>query len=141
MHATGIAAARGTDYTKKLDKGVKGLEIAYSPTLGYVDLNPEIAAAVDKAVSRRSPTSGPRSSASIPASKIPAPTIFRTLWWSGARLLLNKLPKAKRSLLDPGLNDVVEQSKAMTIDDYLEAQRLRGLLGSQMRHSWRSTIS
>jgi len=122
----------GTDYVKKLGKGVKGLKIAYSQTLGYVDVNPEIAAAVDKAVSVLSDL-GARIERVDPGFEDPGPTIFRTLWWSGARLLLNMLPKAKRALLDPGLNDVVEQSKSMTIDDYLEAQRLRGLLGSQMR--------
>jgi aspartyl-tRNA(Asn)/glutamyl-tRNA(Gln) amidotransferase subunit A len=50
-----------------------------------------------------------------------------------ARLLLGKLPPEKRALLDPGLNDVVEQSKAITLDDYLEAQRLRGQLGVKMK--------
>ena len=40
-----------TDYTVGLDDGIRGLRIAYSPTLGYVkNVHPEIAAAVDAAV-------------------------------------------------------------------------------------------
>ena len=38
------------DYVKKLGKGVKGLKIAFSPTLGYAEVDPEIARAVKKAV-------------------------------------------------------------------------------------------
>ena len=63
----------------------------------------------------------------------PGIAIFRPIWWSGARLLLGKLPKEKRDLLDPALNEVVEQSQAITLDDYLEAQRQRGLLGVKMK--------
>ncbi|MCX7349609.1 MAG: amidase family protein, partial [Alphaproteobacteria bacterium] len=40
----------GVDYTAKLEKGVKHLRIAYSPTLGYVDVDPEIAKLVKDAV-------------------------------------------------------------------------------------------
>ena len=42
--------ADGTDYTAKLGKSLKGLKIAYSPTLGYVKVDPEIARLVDDAV-------------------------------------------------------------------------------------------
>jgi aspartyl-tRNA(Asn)/glutamyl-tRNA(Gln) amidotransferase subunit A len=62
----------------------------------------------------------------------PAPA-FRILWWAGARALLGQLPAAKRKLLDPNLADVVEQSRSITLDDYQDAVRERGLLGSQMR--------
>ena len=38
------------DYLDGLDGGVAGLRIAYSPTLGYADVHPEVAAAVAAAV-------------------------------------------------------------------------------------------
>jgi aspartyl-tRNA(Asn)/glutamyl-tRNA(Gln) amidotransferase subunit A len=38
------------DYLKKLGKGVKGMKVAFSPTLGYVEVDPEVARAVKKAV-------------------------------------------------------------------------------------------
>ena len=56
----------------------------------------------------------------------PAPC-FRMLWWAGARALLGKLPADKKKLLDPALADVVEQSKSITLDDYQDAVRERGL--------------
>ena len=62
----------------------------------------------------------------------PAP-YFRVLWWSGTRALLGRLPKEKKALLDPALADVVEQSMAISLDDYLDAVKARGALGTHMR--------
>ncbi len=121
----------GRDYMKKLGKGVAGLKIAFSPTLGYVDVDPEIASAVKKAVQVLADL-GAEVELVDPGFADPGPC-FRILWWCGARALLGKLPEAKKALLDPGLADVVEQSMAITPEDYFEAVRQRGALGSQMR--------
>jgi aspartyl-tRNA(Asn)/glutamyl-tRNA(Gln) amidotransferase subunit A len=43
------------------------------------------------------------------------------------------LPKQKKALLDPGLADVVEQSMAITLDEYFDAVKARGALGTKMR--------
>src|SRR6185503_13926316 len=40
----------GHDYCKGLDKGIKGLRIAYSPALGHAEVDPQVAEAVDVAV-------------------------------------------------------------------------------------------
>jgi aspartyl-tRNA(Asn)/glutamyl-tRNA(Gln) amidotransferase subunit A len=119
------------DYVKKLGKGVAGLKIAFSPTLGYVDVDPEIALAVKKAVKVLEGL-GAVIEQVDPGFADPGPC-FRILWWCGARALLGKLPDEKKALLDPALADVVEQSMAITAEDYFDAVRQRGLLGSQMR--------
>lgn len=121
----------GADYTARLGKRLKGLKIAFSPTLGYVKVDPEIARLVREAV-KVLEALGATVEEKDPGFADPAPT-FRTLWWAGARALLGKLPAAKRKLLDPALADVVEQSGSITLDDYQDAVRERGLLGSQMR--------
>jgi aspartyl-tRNA(Asn)/glutamyl-tRNA(Gln) amidotransferase subunit A len=121
----------GRDYMKKLGKGVMGLKIAFSPTLGYVAVDPEIAAAVKKAVQVLADL-GAEIDLVDPGFADPGPC-FRILWWCGARALLSKLPEAKKALLDPGLADVVEQSMAITPEDYFDAVRQRGALGTQMR--------
>ena len=36
-------------------------------------------------------------------------------------------------MLDPGLADVVKQSMAITPEDYFDAVKARGVLGTQMR--------
>ena len=119
------------DYVKKLGKGVSGLKIAFSPTLGYVDVDPEIALAVKKAVKVLAEL-GAVVEQVDPGFADPGPC-FRILWWCGARALLGKLPDEKKALLDPALADVVEQSMAITPEDYFDAVRQRGALGTQMR--------
>jgi aspartyl-tRNA(Asn)/glutamyl-tRNA(Gln) amidotransferase subunit A len=119
------------DYTAKLGKRLKGLKIAFSPTLGYVDVDPEIARLVREAVKVLEEL-GATVEEKDPGFEDPAP-MFRVLWWAGARALLGRLPAAKKRLLDPALADVVEQSRSITLDDYQDAVRERGLLGSRMR--------
>ena len=41
-----------SDYTIGLDDGVRGLRIAFSPTLGYAKVDPEVAAAVAAAAAQ-----------------------------------------------------------------------------------------
>ncbi len=120
-----------TDYTAKLSKGVKGLRVAFSPTLGYVEVNPQIAKLVKDAVKVLEDL-GAKVEEADPGFEDPAP-IFRVLWWSGARALLGALPAAKKKLLDPALADVVEQSLSISLDDYFTAVKERGALGSKMR--------
>jgi aspartyl-tRNA(Asn)/glutamyl-tRNA(Gln) amidotransferase subunit A len=122
----------GRDYTKGLKAGVKGLRIAYSATLGYGQNDPEVDKLVAAAVKTLARL-GARIERIDPGFDDPGIPIFRPLWWSGAKLLLGKLPLAKRALLDPGLNDVVRQAEAISLDEYLEAQRARGLLGVHMK--------
>lgn len=120
----------GTDYTAQLGKGIKGLKIAFSPTLGTWTST------------RKSPgwcgrpwtccrTSAPGSRKSTPASRTLPPASAPC--GGPARSLLGRLPPAKRKLLDPTLAEVIEQAKSITLDDYQEAVRIRGLLGSRMR--------
>jgi len=119
------------DYTRRLDKGVKGLRIAYSPALGHAAVDPEVEAAVKQAV-KVLRSLGAKVETVDPGFADPAP-IFRVLWWSGARALLGRLPKEKKALLDPGLADVVKQSMEITPEDYFDAVKARGALGTQMR--------
>jgi aspartyl-tRNA(Asn)/glutamyl-tRNA(Gln) amidotransferase subunit A len=119
------------DYLKKLDKGVKRLKIAFSPTLGYVDVDPELARLVKQAVKELADL-GAKVEEVDPGFADPAPC-FRVLWWSGVRALVSKMSDEKRALLDPGLRDVYEQSLAITPEEHFDALRERGLLGSQMR--------
>ncbi len=121
----------GADYTRGLGKKLKGLRIAYSPALGYVDVDPEIARAVADAVKVLA-SLGAEVEQADPGFEDPAPC-FRILWWAGARAALGHLPAEKKKLLDPNLADVVEQSLSIGLDDYQDAVKQRGLLGSKIR--------
>ena len=119
------------DYAYKPKRKLKGLRVAYSATLGYVEVNPEIAALVKQAVTVLQKL-GAGVTEIDPGFADPAP-IFRTLWWSGARAMLADLPPEKKAILDPALADVVEQAAAITVKDLAEATKARGALGTQMR--------
>jgi aspartyl-tRNA(Asn)/glutamyl-tRNA(Gln) amidotransferase subunit A len=121
----------GNDYEALLKQGIKGLKVAYSPRLGYVDVDPEIARLVKKAVAVLEEL-GAHVEEVDPGFEDPA-ACFRVLWWSGTRSLLGKLPPDKTALLDPALADVVDQAKALSLDDYLDATKARGALGQHMR--------
>jgi len=119
------------DYVKKLGKGVRGLKIAFSPRLGYADVDPEIARLVKKAV-KVLEEQGAIVEQVDPGIADPA-NCFRVLWWSGVRALVSKMPEDKRALLEPGLAEVYQQSLSITLEEYFDATRERGILGSQMR--------
>ncbi len=122
---------QGINYEEKLDKGIKGLRIAWSPSLGYVEVDPEIASLVAEAVKTLSDL-GAKVEAVDPGFEDPAP-IFRTLWWAGARGVAARIPEAKRKLLDPGLAEIIKQAKGITLEDFLDAQVARAAFGSHMR--------
>ena len=123
----------GRDYTAKLGKSLKGLRAAYSPRLGFdgTAVDPEIARLVKKAVKVLG-SLGAHVEEIDPGFEDPA-ACFRVLWWSGARALAGQMSKEQKRLLDPGLADVVEQAMAISLDDYLNAVKQRGALGTQMR--------
>jgi aspartyl-tRNA(Asn)/glutamyl-tRNA(Gln) amidotransferase subunit A len=119
------------DYTKKLGRGIKGMTFAYSPTLGYANVDPEVAKHVKLAVKVLREL-GAKIIQIDPGFKDPA-EIFRTLWWSGARAALGTLPPEKLSLLEPALADVVEQSRSITVEQIQYATLQRGAMAAQMK--------
>jgi aspartyl-tRNA(Asn)/glutamyl-tRNA(Gln) amidotransferase subunit A len=119
------------DYRTGLEHGVKGLRIAYSPNLGYVDnVDPEVASMVSSAV-KIFKDLGASVEERHPGFENPD-KIFRAHWFSGAAFLLSAIPKEKRSLVDPGLLEVAAQGEKITAFELQEAQMKRGALGAHM---------
>ena len=121
----GASAATG------LNNGIKGLRVAYSATLGYVDVDPEVAQAVRRAVAVMADL-GADITEVDPGFDDPA-ALFATLWWVGARNALGHIPRADWGRLDPGLVTVLDQAAGITLDQYIAAQNARGAFGAQMR--------
>ena len=114
-----------------LDDGIKGLRIAFSPTLGYVNVASDVATAVRRAVEKMADL-GAIVTEVAPGFADPA-EMFAVLWWTGARNALRHLPRRDYAKLDPGLADVLDQAAGITLDHYMAAQTARGALGAQMR--------
>jgi aspartyl-tRNA(Asn)/glutamyl-tRNA(Gln) amidotransferase subunit A len=118
------------DYRSRLEFGVRGLRIAYSPDLGYAKVDPEVAALVRDAV-KVFEDLGAKVNEKNPGFDNPE-AIFKAHWFPGAALLLKDFPAEKKKLIDPGLVEVAAQGAKFSMMEVLEAQQKRGALGMHM---------
>ncbi|MFI9251489.1 amidase [Streptomyces sp. NPDC053069] len=118
-------------FRKALDGGVRGLRVAYSPSLGgQVAVQPAVAAAVRQAVTRLADL-GAYVEETDPDFSEPVEA-FHVLWFSGAARLTERLSPHRRRLLDPGLREICAQGARYSALDYLAAVDARMDLGRRM---------
>ncbi|MFF7237339.1 amidase [Streptomyces collinus] len=118
-------------FTAALDGGVRGLRVAYSPTLGgQVAVRPGVAAAVRRAVAGLADL-GAYVEEADPDFSDPVDA-FHTLWFSGAARLTQDFSPDRRRLLDPGLREICAQGARLGALDYLAAVDVRADLGRRM---------
>ncbi len=121
----------GRSHTENLENGIKGLKVAFSPALGYATVDPEVATLVRKAVEDLA-DAGAEIEEVDPGFDCPQ-EIFHKLWFPSAAYRCRHLNDAQRKQLDPGLNEIVEQSLAWDLRDYMDATQARASLGVYMR--------
>jgi aspartyl-tRNA(Asn)/glutamyl-tRNA(Gln) amidotransferase subunit A len=121
---------RSWDFTRDLDRGIAGLRVALSPTLGYVDVHPEVRALVEKA-GKTLADLGAHVELRDPGFANPYET-FRRIWFSGAAYVRRGIPAENRHLLDPGFTIIADQGEAVAHMDYVAALDARGALGHHM---------
>ncbi len=93
--------ADGGDFLNRIDDGVRGLRIAYSPDLGYAKVDPEIAAAC-AAAAKQFATLGAQ--VEEVGAIFPSPReALLTLWYAGAARMLPAFPAEQQAQCDPGL--------------------------------------
>jgi aspartyl-tRNA(Asn)/glutamyl-tRNA(Gln) amidotransferase subunit A len=111
---------------------MRGKRIAFSPRLGYAKrVIPEVESLVARAASRFE-AFGAHVEEVDPSDEDPS-RIFQTLWWSSAGFLLGDLNEDKKKLLDPGLCEMAEEGRKISLKDYLAANMARGAYGSRLR--------
>lgn len=121
-----------TDYTVGLHDGVRGLRIAYSPTLGYVrNLHPEIAAAVERGAQRLTEL-GAQVEAVDPDFDNPL-EITTGLWFLGSWTLWNTLSPEQQAVTDPDFRAEAELGSRLSALQVQQLNLRRGALGSRMR--------
>ncbi|MBW4444647.1 MAG: amidase [Plectolyngbya sp. WJT66-NPBG17] len=118
------------DYLQTLEQGVSGLRIAYSPRLGYANVEPEIAALVELAV-RVFAELGAIVEEVDPEFENPFP-IFRTFWTTGAAKLLRSFTAEQQSVVEEGLQASAEVGDRVTLAEYQSALDAREALGRQL---------
>ncbi|MFB9905902.1 amidase [Allokutzneria oryzae] len=117
-------------YREAVRRDVRGLRAAFSPTLGYVDVDPEVARIVATAVTALD-EAGLHVEQADPGFQDPKEA-FWVLWSTGAAKWLDSFPAGSADLLDPGLRLLWEQGGTYTASDYLGANADRAALGITM---------
>ena len=118
------------DWTVGLNSGVRGLRVAYSRTLGFIDVRPDVLKAVDAAVEALADM-GAHVEEVDPGITDSLDT-FNVLWFSGAAKIIANMPEEKRGLVDPGLLAVAEEGAGIDAVTYLRAVDDRGALANHM---------
>ena len=120
------------DYRVGLDDGVRGLRIAYSPTLGYVkNVDAEVAAAVERAV-RDLEALGAVVEQVDPGIE-DSLDICTGLWFLGAATVWAGLSAEQRAVVDPDFRAEVELGAGLSAVAVAQLNLRRGVLGSQLR--------
>jgi aspartyl-tRNA(Asn)/glutamyl-tRNA(Gln) amidotransferase subunit A len=111
-------------------RDVRGLTVAYSPTLGYAEVDPEVAAIVDAAM-RRLADAELRVTTADPGFADPREA-FELLWAAGAAAMLAKFPDGSREQVDQALRAVWERGETLRAVDYVEARDVAAQVGIAM---------
>lgn len=119
-----------TTFRGGLNREVVGMDVAYSKTLGYVDVDPEVGEIVDRAV-RVLDEVGLRVTAADPGFTDPLEA-FENLWAAGAATMLKTFPEGTRDKVDPGLGRVWSHGEQLGAVDYLEARAVAAAVGITM---------
>ncbi|MFQ5775430.1 MAG: amidase [Kiloniellaceae bacterium] len=121
---------KAADYTQGLERGVNGLKIAFSPTLGGHPVDPEVAALVG-AAARRFEDLGAHVEEADPGLPDCA-TPFRYHWYAGAANLLSGFGEEQKAAVDQGLRDIAAEGAGYSALDYLRAVKEREAIGLVM---------
>ena len=119
----------GRDYRVGLDDGVRGLRLAYAPTLGGAEVAPEVLAATDQAA---------RLFADLGASVetvgeviTPLRPRFEAYWLAGFATQVRAMTEEKRAFLEPDFRALAEAGLDVGMDEYLRGEAERTYLGAQ----------
>ena len=122
--------ASNIDFRDGLDAGVRGWRIAYSKTLGYANVDPEVAALVDK---------GARGFEVLGASveeidlELDDPIeIMQPLWAVALALGVAPMSEAQRKLVDPPLLELAAPGFELSALQYRQLERKREAFARSM---------
>ncbi|MFB9803401.1 amidase [Streptomonospora salina] len=117
-------------FTESLDMPARGLRIAYSPALGHLSVDPEVARIVAEAARAFEELGAVVEETDPPIP--PSREHFQILWYAGAAKATEHLTDAQRDRLDPGLREIVAEGQTYSAQDYLTAMATRMAMGETM---------
>jgi aspartyl-tRNA(Asn)/glutamyl-tRNA(Gln) amidotransferase subunit A len=120
----------GTDYRKGLGGGIKGLRVAFAPTLGSRRVEPEVAQLVAQAAKGLRALGARVEEARPELGDYGA--VFQTFWFAGAASLMSQFSPEQKRLMDPSLVATGEAGTKITLSDYFAAVKAREAMGLAM---------
>jgi aspartyl-tRNA(Asn)/glutamyl-tRNA(Gln) amidotransferase subunit A len=118
------------DFRIGLNDGLRGLRIAYSATLGYAEVDNEVAAPLSRAVQVFADL-GAIVDVVDPCFENPRQA-FETYYYVRFAWLYDMLSPDQRRLLDPGIVEMAEDGRRCSARDLLEADAARAELRARM---------
>lgn len=119
----------GSSFLAGVNAAITGLRVAFSPTLGFAAVDPEVAALVARAAGAFVEL-GARVEQTDPGITDPVED-FHVLWFAGAAKFTEHLTVEQRAQLDPGLAEICEQGARYSALEYLQATACRMALGTR----------
>ncbi|MCK0715171.1 amidase [Chromohalobacter sarecensis] len=121
-------ATRGQpdDWGVDMDCDLRGLRIAYSPDLGYAQVEPQIAARVREAAEKLQAL-GAEVEEVHPGFESPI-EIFQKIWFTASLELWSQCSEHERTLLDPGLVTNARIAERWSAVDFFRALEFRARL-------------
>ena len=119
-----------TDYADGLEGGVAGLRIAFSPTLGFAKVDPEVAALVEAGAYAFAEL-GASVEAVDPGFDDPT-EMFDMHWAVGCANALSNMTAEQRALIEPDLMAQAESGEGASTLDYIAAVNARAAMGLHM---------
>ncbi len=123
-------ADEDSDYLAILDDGVEDFRVAFSPTLGYATVDPEVAEIV-AAAAKKFEELGAAVERVDKVFDDPTPT-FEVFWCTGAANALRVFDDEQRKLIEPGLVETAARGVGVSALDFLAARAARQTLAQQM---------
>ena len=119
-----------------LHDGIAGIRIAYSPDYGYADVDPQIAAAVARAVEVLADAGAIITEIAPP---FPDPREdFCTIWDGMLSMALWDIPADRLADSDPGLVATLERGRKLSAHDYLVAEGVRVSIAADLERLFAS---
>jgi aspartyl-tRNA(Asn)/glutamyl-tRNA(Gln) amidotransferase subunit A len=126
-----LSWSSGIDYTRDLDAGVRGLRVAWSPTLGYAQVANDVLESAERAAMAFREL-GCEVEQVDPIIRDPGNIV--DVMWSGsmAGYFAGRLDDV-RALLDPGLLEVIDRAASLSAADMAHALQQRNTYYTGMR--------
>ncbi len=119
------------DFAAGLDDGIRSLRVAWSPTLGYAVVDPEVQTATESAV-KQFERLGCYVEEVARAFDDPDP-VWAPLFYGGIAGRLHDLMEEWRDRLDPGLVEIVEVGRRISAVEFVKATLARATFTETVR--------